>query len=51
VVQVEIDRSIYMNEQMIRPNNNFEPFRALLGGVMADLAAIGRPRRMPLAAE
>jgi N-formylglutamate amidohydrolase len=51
VVQVEIDRSIYMNEQMIRPNNNFEPFRTLLGGVIADLAAIGRPRRLPLAAE
>jgi N-formylglutamate amidohydrolase len=51
VVQVEIDRSIYMNEQMIRPNNNFDAFRLTLDGVIADLAAIGRPRRMPLAAE
>jgi len=51
VVQVEIDRSIYMNEQMIRPNNNFEAFRAVLGGVVADLVEIGRTRRVPLAAE
>jgi len=51
VVQVEIDRSIYMNEQLIRPNNNFEAFRTALGGVIADLAAIGRGRRIPLAAE
>ncbi len=51
VVQVEIDRSIYMNEQMIRPNNNFEAFRAVITGVIATVAEVGRPRRMPLAAE
>ena len=26
VVQIEIDRSLYMNEQMIRPNANFDAF-------------------------
>jgi N-formylglutamate amidohydrolase len=51
VVQVEIDRSIYMNEQMIRPNNNFEAFRAVITGVIAEVAEVGRPRRVPLAAE
>ena len=42
VVQIEIDRSLYMNEQAIRPNNNFEPFRALVEEVVADIASIGR---------
>ena len=51
VVQVEIDRSIYMNEQMIRPNNNFEQFRTVITGVIAEVADIGRPKRVPLAAE
>ncbi len=51
VVQVEIDRSIYMNEQMIRPNNNFGAFQALITGVIAEVTDIGRPRQMPLAAE
>jgi N-formylglutamate amidohydrolase len=41
VVQVEIDRSLYMNEQTIRPNANFHPFRALLRGVIAEIARLG----------
>ena len=49
-VQVEIDRSIYMNEQLIRRNKNFEAFRATLQGVIAEISDIGQ-RRMPLAAE
>jgi N-formylglutamate deformylase len=46
-VQIEIDRSLYMNEQMIRPNNNFDAFRNLLRGVVAQIAEIGaRPERL-----
>lgn len=50
VVQVEIDRSLYMDERTVRPNDDFESFRALLSGVIAEIAEIGRPA-MPLAAE
>lgn len=50
-VQIEIDRALYMNEQLIRPNGHFEAFRALLDGVIADIAAIGRPSGQALAAE
>jgi N-formylglutamate amidohydrolase len=52
VVQVEIDRALYMDERTIRPHAGFEGFRAALGGVVGEIAAIGRPRRvLPLAAE
>lgn len=50
-IQIEIDRSIYMNEQMIRPNGNFEAFRRLLKGVTAEVCEIGRKEAEPLAAE
>jgi len=50
-VQVEIDRSIYMNEQLIRPNANFHAFRKLLREVVAEIATMGRAQEMPLAAE
>jgi N-formylglutamate amidohydrolase len=49
-VQIEIDRAIYMNEQMIRPNKNFKAFQATLRTVIAEIAAIGQ-RRVRLAAE
>ena len=49
-VQVEIDRTIYMNEQAIRPNSNFQAFRKLLRGVVAEIAG-GDGQEMPLAAE
>lgn len=42
VVQVEIDRSLYMNEQAIRPNNNYDAFRKLIEGIVADVTRIGR---------
>jgi N-formylglutamate amidohydrolase len=51
VVQVEIDRSLYMNEQTIRPNANFHPFRALLRGVIAEIARLGGGAAERLAAE
>ena len=41
-VQVEIDRSLYMNEQTIRPNANFETFRAQMQSVMAEIVQIGQ---------
>lgn len=51
-VQIEIDRSIYMNEQAIRPNSNFRAFRDVLRGVICDIAKIGAGTDdMPLAAE
>ena len=51
-VQIEIDRSLYMNEQLIRPNGNFSAFKALLSGVVAELAAFGaEPFAGRLAAE
>ncbi|MEM8776941.1 MAG: N-formylglutamate amidohydrolase [Pseudomonadota bacterium] len=51
-IQIEIDRSLYMNEQLVRPNANFSDFKRRLEGVVADIAAIGRPKvARPLAAE
>jgi N-formylglutamate amidohydrolase len=49
-VQVEIDRSLYMNEALIRPNGNFETVRTALRQVVAEVAQIGQGR-VPLAAE
>lgn len=49
-VQVEIDRSLYMNEPLIRPNGDFEAVQAALRRVVAEVATIGQGR-IPLAAE
>jgi N-formylglutamate amidohydrolase len=51
-VQIEIDRSLYMNEAEVRPNEDFAAFRELLGRVAGEIAAI-KPEdsNMPLAAE
>lgn len=49
-IQVEIDRALYMDEQTIRPNANFDTFRTLMRQVISEIAAIGY-ERMPLAAE
>jgi N-formylglutamate amidohydrolase len=51
VVQIEIDRSLYMNEREVRPNGNFQSFVATMGVVVAEIAAIGRRRTARLAAE
>lgn len=46
-IQIEIDRSLYMNEQLIRPNNNFNAFRTVLRDVIAKITEIGaRPQRL-----
>jgi N-formylglutamate amidohydrolase len=50
VVQVEIDRALYMDEAQVQPRPDFAAFRARLQPVVAELAAIGR-RDLPLAAE
>ncbi|WP_375688244.1 N-formylglutamate amidohydrolase [Pseudooceanicola sp. LIPI14-2-Ac024] len=50
-IQIEIDRSIYMDEKQVRPNANFDNFRCLLRSVICDLTEIGRRADLPLAAE
>ena len=50
-VQIEIDRAIYMNERLIRPNGNYASFKRLLHGVITEIADIGRGARQQLAAE
>jgi N-formylglutamate amidohydrolase len=50
VVQIEVDRSLYMNEQLIRPNGNFATFQKILTGVIARIVDMGA-RDQRLAAE
>jgi N-formylglutamate amidohydrolase len=50
-VQVEVNRSLYMNERLVEPAAGFDDFRRLIGGVVADLAAIGRAGDVRVAAE
>lgn len=49
-VQVEIDRSIYMTEKLIRPNGDFDAVQTAIRKVVADVAKVGQGR-LPLAAE
>jgi N-formylglutamate deformylase len=50
-VQIEIDRALYMNEQLVRPNGNFLAFQRALNEVIPLIANIGRPSDQSLAAE
>ena len=50
-IQVEIDRALYMNERTLKPNDNFEAFRTVLSGVIAEIADIGRGAEQKVAAE
>ncbi|MEM1237434.1 MAG: N-formylglutamate amidohydrolase [Pseudomonadota bacterium] len=50
VVQVEIDRALYMDEVEIVPNADFGAFRSLITGVIEEIADIGRSS-VQLAAE
>lgn len=50
VVQVEIDRALYMDEQLIRPNENFQSFQSLISMIANEIAEIGKSE-VPLAAE
>lgn len=52
VVQVELDRALYMDEIAVRPNARYPAFKATIDGVVAEIARIGRDTRsMALAAE
>ncbi|MCK8485456.1 N-formylglutamate amidohydrolase [Aliiroseovarius sp. S2029] len=42
VVQVEIDRALYLDETMVSPNADFAQVRARLVSVIAEIAEIGR---------
>ncbi len=50
-VQIEIDRSLYMDERRVVPAPGYDAFRTLLRGVIADIAAIGRSAETYMAAE
>ncbi|WP_170608611.1 N-formylglutamate amidohydrolase [Ruegeria arenilitoris] len=46
-IQVEIDRSLYMDEERIEPNQNFHAFRTLMDLVISEIASIGsEPARL-----
>ncbi len=49
-IQVEIDRALYMDERMIRPNADFDRVKRILTGVIARVVGT-LPGSMPLAAE
>ncbi|MEL6519542.1 MAG: N-formylglutamate amidohydrolase [Pseudomonadota bacterium] len=49
-VQVEIDRSLYMNEATIEPNEHYDRFKAQITQAMSEIVDIGRASQ-PLAAE
>jgi N-formylglutamate deformylase len=52
VVQVEIDRALYMDERRIAPSPQFASVQRLLRGVIAEIAALdGGREALPLAAE
>ncbi|MFD0982010.1 N-formylglutamate amidohydrolase [Tropicimonas aquimaris] len=51
VVQVEIDRALYMDERAVRPSQHFSDFRAMLKGIIEEIVEIGRAASLPLAAE
>ena len=51
VVQIEIDRSLYMDEARIAPRDDFADFALLMAGVVQQIADFGRRGAMPLAAE
>ncbi|WP_050931567.1 N-formylglutamate amidohydrolase [Aestuariivita boseongensis] len=49
-IQIEIDRALYMDEKRVEPSADFEAFRDVLRGVIAEIAGL-QSRDMPLAAE
>ena len=52
VVQVEIDRSLYMNEDTLVPHEGFARMRHVMTRLIKEIAALARPdAQMPLAAE
>ncbi|MBI1416938.1 MAG: N-formylglutamate amidohydrolase [Limimaricola sp.] len=51
VVQVELDRALYLDEERVVPGPDFAAFCLLLEGVIAEIADIGRPADLRVAAE
>ena len=51
VVQIEIDRALYMDEATLELTAGFDVLRAALSGVMKEIADIGRGTQASLAAE
>lgn len=51
VVQIEIDRALYMDEERIERGPQFRGFQRLMEQVIADIAGFGRASQVPLAAE
>jgi N-formylglutamate amidohydrolase len=49
VVQIEIDRALYMDEAKVEPRPDFPAFRDLITGVIAEIT--GTSQSLPLAAE
>jgi len=43
VIQIEIDRRLYLDEARVAPGPDFQAFRTLMGDVIEGIAAIGRP--------
>ncbi len=52
-IQIEIDRSLYMDERRVEPSAGFAQFQTLMDGIVARLARIGGGAApvLPLAAE
>jgi N-formylglutamate amidohydrolase len=51
VVQVELDRALYLDEARVEPSRDFTTFQALMSGVVAELTSLGRAEEIGLAAE
>ncbi len=51
VVQIEIDRRLYLDEERVQPSARFDAFRAVMARIVAGIAELGRAETMPLAAE
>ena len=51
VVQLEIDRALYMDEARVRPHPGFDGFAGRFAGVVAQFARLGGTGRTALAAE
>lgn len=49
-IQIEIDRALYMNERMVRPNANFDTMKQIIAQVLSRVIG-ALPGRVPLAAE
>jgi len=49
VVQVEIDRGLYLDEARVEPNADFPAFQALMDQIVTTLAEIGRSDRKSVA--